>query len=287
MDNFECIRCGYITNKKSSIICHINRKKKCNRLLESLKYNDEEIYNLSLIRKKDREKSEKKCKNCNKIYCNKYFLEKHIKYYCKEINNIKEEDNIKKEILQNTYIENQQNIGNQQNIENQQNIYITQNISIPIPFDKDWNTEHMDLYLKQLLLLAENKYTDLLKKILENKSNLNVILDKKTNIGYVYNSNKEYQNMDKSEIAILSMEKLYNELNKIKNEVITNDSKISVKNINEESLKIEDKYSDFISNKNTQKKVEECISNIYDTKKEEARIIFNNLPKMNEINDGY
>ena len=82
MDNFECIRCGYTTNKKSSIIGHMNRKKICDRLLESLKYSDEEIYNLSLIRKKDRENSENKCKYCNKIYCNKYFLEKHIKDYC-------------------------------------------------------------------------------------------------------------------------------------------------------------------------------------------------------------
>ena len=275
MDNFECIRCGYTTNKKSSIIGHMNRKKICDRLLESLKYSDEEIYNLSLIRKKDRENSENKCKYCNKIYCNKYFLEKHIKDYCKEINNDIKKEDIKKEIQQNTYIE------------NQQNIFITQNITIPIPFDKDWNTEHMDLYLKQLLLLAENKYTDLLKKILENKSNLNVILDKKTNIGYVYNSNKEYQNMDKSEIANLSMEKLYNQLNKIKDEVVTNDSKIGVKYINEESLKIEDKYTDYINNKNTQKKVEECISNIYDTKKEEARIIFNNFTQIDKINDGY
>jgi hypothetical protein len=81
--------------------------------------------------------------------------------------------------------------------------------------------------------------------------------------------------------------KLYNQLNKIKDEVVTNDFKITVKNINEESLKIEDKYNDYINNKNTQKKVEECISNIYDTKKEEARIIFNNFIKMDEIKDGY
>jgi transcriptional regulator with PAS, ATPase and Fis domain len=151
----------------------------------------------------------------------------------------------------------------------------------------------MDLYLKQLLLLAENKYTDLLKKILENKSNLNVILDKKTNLDYVYNSNKEYQNMDKSEIANLSMEKLYNQLNKIKD---------AVKNINEESLKIEDKYKDknwnecvsssifsgvyegkyrfFINNKNTQKEIEECITNIFDSKKDEAHEVFNNYIKI-------
>lgn len=270
---YECISCNYITNRRSNMILHLNKKKKCNRTLDSFKYNDQEIYDLSIIKKKDRESSdnsENKCKYCNKIYCNKYILKKHMNDYCKEVNNIKEETN------KTTYIENQQN-----------NIFITQNISIPIPFDKDWNTEHMDLYLKQLLLLAENKYTDLLKKLLENKNNLNVILDKKTNIGYVYNSNREYQNMDKSEIVNISMEKLYNQLNRIKDEVVSNDSKISVKNINEESLKIEDKYNDYITNKNTYQKVEECISGIFDSKKEEAYIIFNNLQKPNNAIDGY
>lgn len=275
---YECISCKYNTNRKSNMILHLNKKKKCNRTLESFNYSDKEIYDLSIIKKKDKEKSENKCKYCNKTYCNKYILEKHINNYCKNIDIINEETN------KNTYIENQQNI---QNIENQQNIFITQNITIPIPFDKEWNTEHMDLYLKQLLLLAENKYTDLLKKILENKSNLNVILDKKTNIGYIYNSNKEYQNMNKSEIVNISMEKLYNQLNKIKDEVVNNNFKISVKNINEESSKIEDKYQDYINNKNTHQKVEEYISDIFDSKKEDAHTLFNNFKKIDDKIEGY
>ena len=142
----------------------------------------------------------------------------------------------------------------------------------------------MDIYLKELLLLADNKYTDLLKKILENKKNLNVILDKKTNIGYVYNSNNEYKNMDKSEIVNISMEKLYNQLNKIKEEVDTNESKINVKYIKEEAQKLKDKYNDFKINKNTQNNVEEYISNIYETKKEEAYKIFN---ERKEIEEGF
>ena len=141
--------------------------------------------------------------------------------------------------------------------------------------------------MKQLLLLADNKYTDLLKKILENKNNLNVILDKKTNIGYVYNSNNEYQNMEKSDIINMSMEKLHNELNKMKDEIETSESKIIIKHTEEEVNKIDTKYNDYISNKNTQKKVEECISDIFDTKKDDAHNLFNNINLLKNNKEGY
>ena len=177
-------------------------------------------------------------------------------------------------LQQNTYIENQIN----------NNIYITQNIVIPIPFDKEWNTDHIDIYLKQLLLLADNKYTDLLKKILENKNNLNVIYDKTTNVGYVYDSTNQYKNMEKNEIINLSMEKLYNQLNKIKDEIVCNNSKILVQKINDEFVIIEKKYNEYVCNKNIHKNVIDCISNIYDTKKDDAHQIFNNIIKNN---DGY
>jgi hypothetical protein len=93
--------------------------------------------------------------------------------------------------------------------------------------------------------------------------------------------------MEKSDIINMSMEKLHNELNKIKDEIETSESKIIIKYTDEEVNKIDTKYNDYINNKNTQKKVEECISNIYDTKKEEARIIFNNFTQIDKINDGY
>jgi hypothetical protein len=266
----------YKTDRKSNILNHLNRKKKCKKSLDYFNYSDSEIYNLSLVKKIDRENIINKCKYCNKIYCDKTMLNNHLEE-CKGSKDKEEYSQNEK----NTYIK------NNQNIENQQNIYIIQNINIPIPFDKDWNTEHIDLYLKQLLLLADNKYTDLLKKILENKSNLNVILDKKNDIGYVYNSNKEYKDMDKREIVNLSMEKLYNHLNKIKDEVVTNDSKILIKNIDEETLKIKDKYNNYINNKNTHNKVEEYIANIYDTNKDEAYKIFDEIKKIKGKEDGY
>jgi len=261
-NDFECIRCGYTTNKKSSMNTHLNRKNKCNKKLESFKYTDEEAYNISIIRKNNRDNIQNKCNFCNKICNNQESLEKHMNNSCKKNFKIENHNTVN------------QTINNDNTVNN--NIYIIQNINMPLTFDKDWSTEHIDIFLKQLLLLAENKYTDLLKKILENKENLNVILDKKTNIGYVYDKNNEYKNMEKSDIVSLSMEKLHSHLNKIKDEVLSNDNKISIKNINEESQKIEDKYNEFINNKNTQKKVEEYISDIFDTKKEDAYQFFNN-----------
>jgi len=270
------------------MISHLNRKNRCEKCIESFKYCDEEIDKLSLIRKKDREIDEFRCNKCNKIYCNNFVLNKHIKEYCKVANNelngdiINEGNTINIDKQQN----NTNNTNNTYNITNN-NIYILNCSNIPVPFDKDWNTEHIDLYLKQLLLLADNKYTDLLKKILENKNNLNVILDKKTNIGYVYNSNNEYQNMEKSDIINMSMEKLHNELNKMKDEIETSESKIIIKYNDEEVNKIDTKYNDYINNKTTQRKVEECISDIFDTKKDDAHNLFNNINLLKNNKNGY
>lgn len=272
-NDFECIRCGYITNKKSSMNTHLNRKNKCNKKLESFQFTDEEAYNISIVRKNNRDNIQNKCNFCNKIFNTQILLEKHVNDTCKKNYKIEQHNTLN------------QTINNDNTVNN--NIYIIQNINMPLTFDKEWSTEHIDIFLKQLLLLAENKYTDLLKKILENKENLNVILDKKTNIGYVYDKNNEYKNMEKSDIVSLSMEKLHTHLNKIKDEVLSNDNKISIKNIDEESQKIEDKYNEFINNKNTQKKVEEYISDIFDNKKEDAYQFFNNNINNCIKNEGY
>jgi hypothetical protein len=206
-------------------------------------------------------------------------LDKHLKDYCKKKDNI-DQDSEKIECKPVSIVNNIDNsIDNTVN-----NIYIINNINMPITFDKDWNTEHMDIFLKQLLLLAENKYTDLLKKLLENKKNLNVILDKKTNFGYVYNGENEYKDVEKDKSVSMSMEKLYNQLNKMKDEVLSNESIINIKNMDQESQKIEDKYNDFINNKNTQKKVGEYISDIFDTQKDEAIKFFENN-QDNQDND--
>jgi hypothetical protein len=64
------------------------------------------------------------------------------------------------------------------------------------------------------------------------------------------------------------MEKLHYELIKIKEEVMSSDRQISVKSIADETLKIDERYNEYMNNKNTQKKVEEYLSNIYETKKD-------------------
>ena len=86
-NNYECLKCQYSTPRKSAMQLHLNRKTKCNRTLESFKYNDDEIYKLSMIRKNDRGIIKNRCKYCNNNYSSKYFLDKHIKEYCKKNNN--------------------------------------------------------------------------------------------------------------------------------------------------------------------------------------------------------
>ena len=185
----------------------------------------------------------------------------------------------------NTIIENQHNTYNTIN----NNIYIINLPKMPISFDQEWDTKHIDMYLKQLLLLTDNKYTELLKQILENKNNLNVILDKNSNMGYVYDSDNTYKNMEKDEIVNLSMKKLHDELNKIKDEVIQH-SKIPIDIENQCNI-IENKYKEFINDKNIKNSVNGCISDIFDKRKEEALEIFNHLNEENNDmkikNEGY
>ena len=59
--------------------------------------------------------------------------------------------------------------------------------------------------------------------------------------------------MEKDEIANLSMKKLHNELNKIKDEVINN-SKIPV-DIGKGILTIDNKYQEYVNNKDVQHSV--------------------------------
>lgn len=316
-DNFyECIRCKFITNRKSSMNDHLNRKNKCPKTLDSYQYNDEDCDLISLIKKCDRKKTKFKCNYCYKSYCNNYVLEKHIKNYCKKkddtlnknidknidkiIDKFGDDKNINESIIvddNKNIINNINNINNfnhvnhvnTTNIENQHNIInniiIIPNMgnNMPVPFDREWITEHIDIHLKHLILLGNHKYTDLLKKILENKNNLNVIIDKEQNIGFVYNSDNTYKNMDKSEIVNLSMEKLKNELHRIKDDVINNSSIETDLTIEQSSL-IDNKYDIYKNDKQIQKSVEALLTDIYHKNKDDAIELYNNLSIENNSN---
>jgi hypothetical protein len=70
-----------------------------------------------------------------------------------------------------------------------------------VGFDEKWNLSHIEDNLKYLFIFSEYKYTDLLKEILENIINLNVILDKYSEKGFVYlNETKKFESREQTKI---------------------------------------------------------------------------------------
>jgi triacylglycerol esterase/lipase EstA (alpha/beta hydrolase family) len=251
---YQCLRCFYTTNKSSTMKSHINRKKRCNKHVDSLKYSDEEILELSVIKICKRDKY--KCEICKEKYATQLLLNEHKSTYC-----------IKKS--------SEPNIVNITNITNNITNNII-NISIPIvPFDKEWNIEHLDNYLKALILICDNKFTEFLNNILKNKVNLNVVLDKEMNNAFVYRNNM-YENIDKKDLFEKSMEKIHNHLTKIKEEFYKNaENQIQSDLIDQEIQKMDDKYSKYLEDNTTKDIVNNYLSDIYDSNSKEAYEFYN------------
>ena len=249
---------------------HLNRNKKCEKInIDSIKYSDEEIYELSTI--KVYKRNNFKCENCNKRYSNKSFLKTHMDKYCK-FKNDNEDNNIN---ITNITNDNKINI-------NGLNITNIININLPVSFDKDWNIEHFDNFLKMQVLMCNNKFTGFLSSVLKNKINLNVVLDKNMKEARIFNGDN-YENIAIEELSEKSMEKIYNQLTKLKEDFTTDDSfEISF----DENIKtIEKKYEEYKKSSEIKKKVEEHIASIYDTKKVEAYEIYKEFNDNNKISD--
>jgi len=277
-DIYECARCNnYSTERKSNMKTHLNRYKKCKKSHDAIKFTDEEIYELSLIKVEQRPYIKNKCDYCKKIFPTKELLQKHIDKKCEQniiINNTQNNNNI--EITHNNEINNNIEVNNG----NINNITINSlNLQLPNGFEKEWITEHIDNYLKELLVLSETKYTSLLSKILENKKNLNVVLDKELDNGYVY-IDDNYKNIEKKDIVSLSMQKLNKELIKMADEVV-NKKSYTNRFIPEEKKIIDEKFNKYIKDENTKKIVEDCISDIYDSTKIDANEYFDEFKKFN------
>jgi hypothetical protein len=110
-------------------------------------------------------------------------------------------------------------------------------------------------------------------------------MEKNANIGYIYNSQNEYKDMDKNDIIDISMEKLHNELNKIKEQSSNFVIKVPEEFISNSISKIENKYNDYKNDNITKVNVQNCLSNIFDDKKDDALEIYNNIG--NECINGF
>ena len=285
MSYYECKRCSYISKQKIDMFRHINRKVKCIRNLDSYKYTDDEINNLSIQSiKKNKEIKQNdyneidiendniinKCINCEKIFTRKSSLQRHIgRNRCKNI-----------------IYKTEKNITN--NITNNNTIIINLNINKPLPFDSDWDVSKIDNTLKQVLLLSDLKYTKTLEHILENDVNLNVIIEDRAECGIVYKNDVEkFKPMRIEDIVDLSMNKLHKQLTIFHDEIIDdNRYKINGTLLSSEKNILNEKYDQYKNNEITQKLVKNYIASIYNKKKEDAIKICGELLELDKI-EGY
>ena len=268
---YECIRCKHNVNKLYLMKNHLNKENKCVPVgLDYLNYTDEEIYELSTIMVNKR--NNLKCDSCKKRFIDKDTLRKHQKKNCKKINI--NDSNLQNNIVnQNNNVNsfNTTNTTNTTNITNNTNII---NINIPMSFEKEWSMEHLDGYVKCLLLFTNNKFTKTLESVLENKINLNVIFDKNNDDAMIFSEN-EYKNIDKKDLFEKSMEKIRDQLLKIQEDICSNYKKFEHdENTKEQSKIINKKYTEYLNNDNIKEIVNEYLGNIYDSNKKEAYEIY-------------
>jgi hypothetical protein len=216
-----------------------------------------------------------KCSFCNKLFTRNSSLKRHMKDHCNNklvienntINNISNTNNTSN-ILNNTNNTLNNTINNIVNI----NVNIDNKLNKIIPFDNDWDMSKIDNKTKNCLLLSSTKFTQTMEHILENDANMNVLIEKDTNLGFIYkNDIEKFKKMDINDIVDTSMKKLYNHLKQIYNDVKDdNEYKICNDYLENEKNNIEDKYDKYINDEITQKKVQEHILDIYDRFKEKT-----------------
>jgi hypothetical protein len=241
--------------------------------------NDEYCNNLYDINNinNNTDKNNIKCLFCNKLFTRNSSLKRHMKDHCNNKlvienntinNNTSNTSNNTSNILNNTNNTLNNTINNIVNI----NVNIDNKLNKIIPFDNDWDMSKIDNKTKNCLLLSSTKFTQTMEHILENDANMNVLIEKETNLGFIYkNDIEKFKKMDINDIVDTSMKKLYNHLKQIYNDVKDdNEYKICNDYLENEKNNIEDKYDKYINDEITQKKVQEHILDIYDRFKEKT-----------------
>lgn len=283
---YECKRCLYTCYQKNHMKNHLNKKKICEKNFDAYKYTEDDLVKMSLIRQyKNCEigsnlnnlcspninKHDYICQDCNKRLHSNSTLQRHIKLYCKnKKNNDSSYENMKHDSIINDNSINIDNsvIDNRINIDNSiTDNSTTININIVNSFSEEWCTKHIDDKTKALLFLNNAKFTATLENILENEVNLNVLIDKNTDKGIIFENNM-LKNITVKEIVNRTMEKLHKHLEDFQKnaEKLTVDSNYisdSVKNTSE-------KYNKYKSSTSVQNNVNTLIKDIYCKKQNDA-----------------
>lgn len=277
-NNYECKRCSYQCYQLNDMKKHLNKKIKCLRNVESYNYKDDELIKLSLIRKNnDRMMKENNfyCTGCQKNFCTKSNLIRHVKSFCKNKDNINQNNNqniknndfiesIKKEIQlnnlnKNTNIDSNFDANIDSNIDsnttteknsNEKNIYnithnnnvttnnYTNNISLNINLINSFDENWTTTHIDdktKCLLLLNNSK---FTATLENilENNINLnVLLDNTSENGLVYQKDNFINMNVKDIVKTTMDKLYNKLCDFKNDIL-----ISEKNLNIDEKLLED-----------------------------------------------
>jgi hypothetical protein len=166
------------------------------------------------------------------------------------------------------------NINGNNNVINN-NVYLQINLKPPIPFDNDWDVSKLTNRDVGYIFSTKYMYTELLKEILQNEINLNVIIDIESKSGLVYkNDIDKYIQMKSSDIVNNTMLKLQNHL-----QTLNKNNKTQYDEIIDFTRKmINKKYNDYSNDNKTNEAVNILMSDIYLEKKEQSTNVFNNLP---------
>ena len=153
-----------------------------------------------------------------------------------------------------------------------------------IPFDEKWDISKISIGDKSRFMISQFMYTELLEEILKNDINLNVIIDKDNDSGMVYKNNiDKYIQMKLKDIISNTMDKLNNHLNDINKD----DSRSFHDIIKFSRQMINKKYNDYKNSDEIQKGVKNCMSKIYDNKKDDAISMAKNIIIDNDNKEEY
>ena len=286
---YRCTRCLHLFSTKCNLVKHLKIKNKCKiKNNDSLLMSEEEIMEISIRKINEygetiEEEKKYQCELCLKNFTRKDSLNKHKENSCN-----------KKDTIKNTYINTTNNDNSNtviNNITNNNTQNITNNINLNVNltrgFEEEWDISKIDEDKMMLLLLSDNKYTNTLKEILNNKVNLNVlILDKNSKDIYIYNKDKQkFVQSKKEEILKKSFDKLYNNLNSMVNKLECSNTEYLIEDspkkiIKESKQKIYDKYNNINSNQEVKKCVFGYITEIFESKKEETQTFHKDLNKI-------
>ena len=266
--NYLCKRCGYVTNFKSNMNTRLDRKIKCPKNINVIDINEIDLYNLSLKPTKVKSKNIFVCKNCDTQYSRIDSYNRHLK------NNKECDHENNKNISFGTVLNSNITCGNTTiNNNNNINIYI-------LPFDDSWTIEHFTNKDKSYIVNSLMKYTTLLTELLENDTNLNVIVEENMDAALVFkNVEEKYVNIEKKDLYSKTMKNLKTILLEMTDKIITspgnetNYSNMLKNNLKTEIEEIVKKYNDYEENNEIRNKANISLEKVFINKKNDAEII--------------